>query len=184
MTTFEQGQWVRLPRTLGYAEGYIRLVSLAANMCKVVIPGAGELTCDTDKLTPIEGPSVPDDAPQKNPDASEHPTIERRPAEVDLVVTYIRNIETGIDVCWCPWTPMMVSGRMGRLRTGEHPQCPAHTKEGYLFSFIDHVRQAFSGKKLIEGKGTGALKDWLEQKGALIEEYTTEEGKASVRWVE
>lgn len=187
MTTLHHGQWVRLPKAFGYAEGYVRLTNDVADMCKVVVAGGGEVTCEQKHVTPIPGPTIPADAPQKNIDASGHPMVDRNEAEVSLVVNYIRAVEFGESdkICWCPWTPMNVQGRMGRLRTGEHPQCPVHTKEGYLFGFIDHVRHTFDPEGInVTALGRSALES-LEASGAVITEVTTQDNKtASIRWIE
>jgi hypothetical protein len=178
MTFLVAGDWVRLPRELGHAEGQvIETVGVPMTMfgktsTPVWLPQKGEaLVCPTDWLTLIEAPKDFPDAPKWNPTSEGHPMVERQEAEVALVLAYVRKIEFGVtdQICWCPWTPMEVEGRKGRLRSGEHPQCPVHTKEGYLFGFIDHVRRTFASdtvadaymKVLIEGEGTGQIKGFL-----------------------
>lgn len=159
MSELQAKQWVRLPKEMGYAEGQIVATigmprTIFGEPTSVVyFPHKGNgVVCPTSWLTPIEEPSGYPDAPKWNPDSSGHAEVTRNATEVDLVVSFIKLIEFGNSEqnCWCPWTPMEVAGRMGRLRAGEHPQCPSHTKEGYLFGFIDHVRRVFqqSGRKM------------------------------------
>lgn len=158
--TLERGEWVRLPRNFGYAEGQVVAThgmprTIFGEPTSVVyFPDLGTgMVCPSKWLTVIgSAPAGYPDAPKWNPTSEGHPEVTRNQAEVDLVIAFIKMIEFGAtdQTCWCPWTPMQVEGRMGRLRTGEHPQCPLHTKEGYLFGFIDHVRRVFRTKP-IEG---------------------------------
>lgn len=169
----KRGGWVRLPREMGYAEGQkiepvgVPLTIFGEPTTGVYFPQKGEaILCPVSWLTPIDEPSNYPDDPKWNPVPEGHPMVDRNRAEVGLVTAYVRSIERGNteDSCWCPWTPLEVQGKMGRLRAGEHPQCPVHTKEGFLFGFIDYVRERFTAEavqKLIEGKGEGTIKGFL-----------------------
>ena len=179
MSKFLHGQWVRLPKEFGYAEG--QTVSTPGFLPHIFgdEPATGVyfpqnksgIICLESWLTPIEEPSNYPEAPKWNPDSNGHPMVNRHTTEAELVTSYTRSIERGLTeiVCWCPWTALQVEGKMGRLRTGEHPQCPVHTKEGFLFGFIDYVREHFAKdaaaeayvKVLIEGEGTGQVKGFL-----------------------
>lgn len=152
-TEIKRGGWVRMPKEFGYAEGQIvetvghPMHIFGEPTAAVYFPQRGEaLVCPKKWLLPIEEPSNYPDAPIWNPSAEGHPMVERVREQADLVTAYARSIERGLTevTCWCPWTPMEVEGRMGRLRSGEHPQCPVHTKEGFLFGFIDFVRDRFA----------------------------------------
>lgn len=153
MSKFPHGQWVRMPKEFGYAEG--QTVStpgfpqtiFGEPATGVFFPQNGSgMLCLESWLIPIEEPSNYPDDPKWNPTSEGHPMIERIREQADLVTAYTRSIERGLTevTCWCPWTPMEVEGKMGRLRSGEHPQCPVHTKEGFLFGFIDFVRDRFA----------------------------------------
>lgn len=169
----KRGGWVRLPKEFAYAEGQVmETVGLPMQIfgepsAAVYFPERGEaLVCPKKWLLPIEEPSNYPDDPKWNPTSEGHPMFDRNAAEAELVTSYTRSIERGVTeiVCWCPWTPLEVEGKMGRLRAGEHPQCPVHTKEGFLFGFIDYVRERFTAEavqKLIEGKGEGTIKGFL-----------------------
>lgn len=185
MSEFTPGEWVRLPREFGHAEGQIvspagfpyTIFGKSAEGVYFPQKGSGIL-CDASWLTPIEPPRDYPDAPKWNPTSEGHPMVERNKAEVDMVLAYVRKIEFGVTEqnCWCPWKPFEVDGRQGRLRAGEHPQCPVHTKEGFLFGFIDHVRRTFADeataqayfKVLIDGEGTGQIKGFLGNPGITV----------------
>jgi len=168
---FEQGEWVRLPREMGHAEGTIVgpvttngvPVQLGSEQAwSVWIPQKDNaVVCAESWLILIEPPKDYPDAPKWNPSTEGHEMVSRHKEEVDLVLAYIRKIEFGLTehVCWCPWKPMEVEGRKGKLRTGEHPQCPVHTKEGFVFGFIDHVRRTFKGTQTGEFLGINANPD-------------------------
>lgn len=192
--TLERGEWVRLPRNFGYAEGQVIAThgmprTIFGEPTSVVyFPDLGTgMVCPSKWLTPIEAPAGYPDAPKWNPTSEGHPEVERNKAEVDLVIAFIKMIEFGAtdETCWCPWKPMQVDGRKGRLRTGEHPQCPLHTKEGYLFGFIDHVRRAFAA-----GKSRPELMVWDNETGQRLNPNpdestveTLETNKANVRFL-
>lgn len=167
--TFIEGEWVRLPREMGHAEGIVkgdRKLWLQDDeddfAWYVFIPQLyRHVLCPESWLILIEVPKDYPDAPKWNPTSEGHPMVERQKEEVDLVLAYIRKIEFGMTEqnCWCPWTPMEVEGKKGRLRSGEHPQCPVHTKEGFIFGFIDHVRRTFKGTQTGEFLGIDANPD-------------------------
>jgi len=202
---FIAGQWVRLPRVMGHAEGIIKgdkklwLQDDEDDFAWfVLIPQLERhVLCPESWLTSIEPPRDYPDAPKWNPTSEGHPTAERQEAEVNMVLAYIRKIEFGSTEqnCWCPWTPLKVAGKMGRLRTGEHPQCPVHTKEGYLFGFIDHVRRTFRDdvaadaykKVLIEGTeilGMLPTVDPVTNPNYGVPDYEGPDKRANVRFIE
>lgn len=192
MTIFEQDQWVRMPKELGYGEGKIQNMIPTGDddndpIWVIAIPTRTEYVYVRGSwLTAIDEPTGYPEAPRWNPTCEGHAEVTRNQAEVALVVAFIKQIEFGNTEqnCWCPWTPMQVENRMGRLRTGEHPQCPVHTKEGYLFGFIDHVRRAFADKPIGAMEFMARSAREILEAGGQIEEITTEPGKAGIRWVE
>lgn len=188
--TFIEGEWVRLPRELGHAEGIVSedrklWFSDGDNhefAWKIYIPAkSAHLVCPESWLTLIEPPKDYPDAPKWNPTSEGHPMVSRQEAEVNMVLAYVRKIEFGAtdQNCWCPWTPLEVGGKQGRLRSGEHPQCPVHTKEGFLFGFIDHVRRTFSQ----DTTALGAQPDWLHANPDASAVETLETKRADVRFL-
>lgn len=203
MKEIKGSMWVRLPKEVGYAEGITRWMDSSQRNWAVHVPGPAHpnlddgmeddgylIYCPPEWLTPIDEPSIREDAPSKNIDSSGHPVMEIDEVDMSLIISFIRSVERGETdkICWCPWTPLKLGEKEGRLRSGEHPQCPAHTKEGFLIGFLNHLWQRVrSVREELPEHATNYTKQLADLSGNVFEEEiieTTDGHKAAVRWLE